>query len=135
MTRSRTSLPSRLPSETTLFSHPPTSSSLAGSAGTKAEKAMVSVEKSCRRTSPAHSSRLLHCKCHATFRLTILPVVAAIHPKRNIADNYRLDIPPFMSYAAAYTLYNYRFEDPSIATDSYRNLRLIRAFERGLDPS
>jgi indoleamine 2,3-dioxygenase len=40
-----------------------------------------------------------------------------------------------MSYAAAYTLYNYRFEDPSIATDSYSNLRLIRAFERGLDPS
>jgi indoleamine 2,3-dioxygenase len=40
-----------------------------------------------------------------------------------------------MSYAAAYTLYNYRFEDPSIATDSYGNLRLIRAFERGLDPS
>jgi len=39
-----------------------------------------------------------------------------------------------MSYAAAYTLYNYRFVDPSKGTTPYSNLRLIRAFERGLDP-
>lgn len=47
----------------------------------------------------------------------------------------RLDIHPFMSYAAAYTLFNYRFVDPTIGASSYGNLRLIRAFERGLDPS
>ncbi|KAF2725465.1 hypothetical protein K431DRAFT_309104 [Polychaeton citri CBS 116435] len=46
-----------------------------------------------------------------------------------------LNIPPFMSYAAAYSLYNYRFEDRSIGTQQYSNLRLIRAFEHGLDPS
>ncbi|KAK5676075.1 hypothetical protein LTS10_011365 [Elasticomyces elasticus] len=45
-----------------------------------------------------------------------------------------LDIPPFMAYAAAYSLYNYRVEDPAIGTDQYSNLRMIRAFQHGLDP-
>lgn len=40
-----------------------------------------------------------------------------------------------MSYAAAYTLFNYRFANPSIGAAEYSNLRLIRAFERGLDPT
>lgn len=40
-----------------------------------------------------------------------------------------------MSYAAAYSLYNYRFDDPAIGAAKYSNLRLIRAFEHGLDPS
>ncbi|KAL5358915.1 hypothetical protein BJX96DRAFT_52054 [Aspergillus floccosus] len=44
-----------------------------------------------------------------------------------------LDIPPFMSYAAAYSLFNYTLEDPSKGL-VYSNLRLVRAFERGLDP-
>lgn len=48
---------------------------------------------------------------------------------------FRLDIHPFMSYAAAYTLFNYRFENPSIGAAEYSNLRLVRAFERGLDPT
>jgi len=47
----------------------------------------------------------------------------------------RLDIHPFMSYAAAYCLFNYRFADPAVGTSKYDNLRLIRAFEQGLDPS
>jgi indoleamine 2,3-dioxygenase len=38
-----------------------------------------------------------------------------------------------MSYAAAYTLYNYRYQDPTISHSQYSNLRLIRAFEKGLD--
>lgn len=38
-----------------------------------------------------------------------------------------------MSYAAAYCLYNYRFDNPSVGTSEYSNLRLIRAFEKGLD--
>lgn len=39
-----------------------------------------------------------------------------------------------MSYAAAYSLYNYRLVDPSIGFSEYSNLHLVRAFERGLDP-
>jgi indoleamine 2,3-dioxygenase len=46
---------------------------------------------------------------------------------------FRLDIPPFMSYAAAYSLFNYHLADPSKGL-VYDNLRLVRAFERGLDP-
>lgn len=41
---------------------------------------------------------------------------------------------PFMEYAGSYALYNYRLEDPSKGLE-YSNLRLIRAFEHGLDPS
>ncbi|RDA83122.1 hypothetical protein CP532_2739 [Ophiocordyceps camponoti-leonardi (nom. inval.)] len=41
---------------------------------------------------------------------------------------------PFMEYAGSYALFNYRLEDPAAGLD-YNNLRLIRAFEHGLDPS
>ncbi|EOO02662.1 putative indoleamine -dioxygenase family protein [Phaeoacremonium minimum UCRPA7] len=41
---------------------------------------------------------------------------------------------PFMEYAGSYALFNYRLEDPAKGLD-YSNLRLIRAFEHGLDPS
>lgn len=40
---------------------------------------------------------------------------------------------PFMEYAGSYALYNYRLADPALGMD-YANLRLIRAFEKGLDP-
>lgn len=39
-----------------------------------------------------------------------------------------------MEYAGSYALFNYRLEDPKAGLD-YSNLRLIRAFEHGLDPS
>lgn len=39
-----------------------------------------------------------------------------------------------MSYAASYALYNYYLVDPQKGHDDYSNLRLIRAFEKGLDP-
>lgn len=39
-----------------------------------------------------------------------------------------------MEYAGSYALYNYRLEDPKQGMD-YSNLRLIRAFEHGLDPT
>ena len=39
-----------------------------------------------------------------------------------------------MEYAGSYALFNYRLEDPKAGMD-YGNLRLIRAFENGLDPS
>lgn len=55
------------------------------------------------------------------------------------ADNFlstsSLDIPPFMSYAASYALYNYSLVNPNLGASAYENLRLIRAFERGLDPA
>lgn len=38
-----------------------------------------------------------------------------------------------MSYAASYALFNYTLDDPSKGLE-YLNLRLVRAFERGLDP-
>ncbi|KAI9842555.1 MAG: hypothetical protein M1837_007068 [Sclerophora amabilis] len=41
---------------------------------------------------------------------------------------------PFMEYAGSYALFNYRLADPLLGLD-YSNLRLIRAFEHGLDPS
>ena len=39
-----------------------------------------------------------------------------------------------MSYAASYALYNYCYDDPASGNTQYSNLRLIRAFEKGLDP-
>lgn len=38
-----------------------------------------------------------------------------------------------MEYAGSYALFNYRLEDPDQGLE-YDNLRLIRAFEHGLDP-
>jgi indoleamine 2,3-dioxygenase len=38
-----------------------------------------------------------------------------------------------MEYAGSYALFNYRLEDPTKGLE-YDNLRLIRAFEHGLDP-
>lgn len=67
-----------------------------------------------------------HVRIHPQSALECFPHAYAIR---------RLDIPPFMSYAAAYTLYNYRFADPAVGASEYENLRLIRAFERGHDPS
>ncbi|KXJ85294.1 hypothetical protein Micbo1qcDRAFT_180924 [Microdochium bolleyi] len=45
-----------------------------------------------------------------------------------------LDIPPFMSYAASYALYNYYLVNRNAGHGDYENLRLVRAFEKGLDP-
>lgn len=44
-----------------------------------------------------------------------------------------MDLPPFLSYAASYALFNYTLENPSRGYE-YDNLRLIRGFEHGLDP-
>lgn len=41
---------------------------------------------------------------------------------------------PFMEYAGSYALFNYRLENPDQGLE-YSNLRLIRAFEHGLDPT
>ncbi|KAK5938290.1 hypothetical protein PMZ80_009260 [Knufia obscura] len=65
------------------------------------------------------------------FGRSTLPACIA-RPLVKLADI--LSIPPFMSYAASYALYNYYLQDPSKGHEDYSNLRLIRAFERGLDP-
>lgn len=39
-----------------------------------------------------------------------------------------------MSYAASYALFNYTLADHSKGLEDYSNLRLVRGFERGLDP-
>jgi hypothetical protein len=39
-----------------------------------------------------------------------------------------------MEYAGSYALFNYRLENPEKGLD-YDNLRLVRAFEHGLDPT
>lgn len=39
-----------------------------------------------------------------------------------------------MEYAGSYALFNYRLEDPEMGME-YSNLRLIRAFEHGLNPA
>ncbi len=41
---------------------------------------------------------------------------------------------PFMEYTGSYALFNYCLADPSVGME-YSNLRLVRAFEKGLDPS
>jgi hypothetical protein len=38
-----------------------------------------------------------------------------------------------MEYAGSYALFNYRLSNPALGLE-YSNLRLIRAFEHGLDP-
>jgi hypothetical protein len=51
------------------------------------------------------------------------------------ANRYiRAGFKPFMEYAGSYALFNYRLEDPKLGLE-YSNLRLIRAFEHGLDPA
>ncbi|EXJ61543.1 indoleamine 2,3-dioxygenase [Cladophialophora yegresii CBS 114405] len=75
------------------------------------------------------------CKDHdAGYGLgrAVLPACIA-SPLVKAADI--LDIPPFMSYAASYALYNYSLVKPNLGASVYENLRLIRAFERGLDHS
>ncbi|KAK0635564.1 indoleamine 2,3-dioxygenase family protein [Bombardia bombarda] len=42
---------------------------------------------------------------------------------------------PFMEYAGSYALFNYKLVDPAKGLEDYSNLRLIRAFEQGLDPT
>jgi indoleamine 2,3-dioxygenase len=52
----------------------------------------------------------------------------------NLANNASAGFKPFMEYAGSYALFNYRLEDPEKGLE-YDNLRLIRAFEAGLDPT
>lgn len=89
---------------------------------------MVSVGRCCRLRLPDRLSSVLTCKYHTTPHLSISN--GSVFDANLTAS---LDIPPFMSYAAAYALFNYSFADPAIGTATYENMRLIRAFEKGLD--
>jgi indoleamine 2,3-dioxygenase len=46
---------------------------------------------------------------------------------------YSAGFQPFMEYAGSYALFNYRLADEKGGLE-YDNLRLIRAFQHGLDP-
>ncbi len=46
----------------------------------------------------------------------------------------RAGFKPFMEYAGSYALFNYRLANASEGLE-YSNMRLIRAFEHGLDPT
>lgn len=61
----------------------------------------------------------------------VLPVQIA-HPIAKCAEI--CGFKPFMEYAGSYALFNYRLVDPDKGME-YSNLRLIRAFENGLDPT
>ncbi|KUI74074.1 Indoleamine 2,3-dioxygenase 2 [Cytospora mali] len=58
-----------------------------------------------------------------------LPAVVA-RPMARVAE--LTGFMPFMEYAGSYALYNYKLVDPAKGMD-YDNIRLIRAFEHGLD--
>ncbi|ROW13305.1 hypothetical protein VPNG_05449 [Cytospora leucostoma] len=58
-----------------------------------------------------------------------LPAVVA-RPMARVAEI--TGFMPFMEYAGSYALYNYKLVDPAKGMD-YDNIRLIRAFEHGLD--
>ena len=50
-----------------------------------------------------------------------------------LQDMDRSGFKPFMEYAGSYALFNWRLADPASGME-YDNMRLIRAFEHGLDP-
>ena len=50
----------------------------------------------------------------------------------NQAEESRSGFKPFMEYAGSYALFNWRMRDPKLGLE-YDNLRLIRAFEYGLE--
>ncbi|KAK0745292.1 indoleamine 2,3-dioxygenase-like protein [Apiosordaria backusii] len=62
----------------------------------------------------------------------VLPACIA-RPIKRCAD--LTGFQPFMEYAGSYALYNYTLTSPSLPLTSPNNLRLIRAFTHGLDPS
>jgi hypothetical protein len=78
----------------------------------------------------------LHCrllrllKCKPSFLHTCLYLLFWLTTYTHTSAGFK----PFMEYAGSYALFNYRLEDPSKGLE-YDNLRLIRAFEAGLDPS
>ncbi|KAJ4306148.1 hypothetical protein N0V88_000944 [Collariella sp. IMI 366227] len=47
----------------------------------------------------------------------------------------RCGFKPFMEYAGSYALFNYHLVTPSLGLTTPDNVRLIRAFEHGLDPA
>jgi indoleamine 2,3-dioxygenase len=57
-----------------------------------------------------------------------------LFPLSSLANDISAGFKPFMEYAGSYALFNYRLEDPKKGLE-YDNLRLIRAFECGLDPT
>jgi indoleamine 2,3-dioxygenase len=77
----------------------------------------------CQRTSPFPFLDVPNCKLSSSYL------------RRSFVLTYpSAGFKPFMEYAGSYALFNYRLEDPKKGLE-YDNLRLIRAFEHGLDPT
>jgi indoleamine 2,3-dioxygenase len=85
-------------------------------------------------TAGAFSLPRLPSPCTNALKCMLFHILSTMFPSTTALTVYSLDIPPFMSYAAAYSLYNYTLASPAHGMD-YSNLRLIRAFEKGLDPT
>jgi indoleamine 2,3-dioxygenase len=92
--------------------------------GTSREKTMASLETGYRVTSHCLSSKWLRCEIPRRRNYSPLLTLLA----------HSAGFKPFMEYAGSYALFNYRLVDPKQGLE-YSNLRLIRAFEHGLDPT
>lgn len=92
--------------------------------------------RSCRRLLLVPCTVLLRCKRLTSLSLSFYLLRIGIYHLivARLTSSYSLDVPPFMSYAASYALFNYTLADHSKGLDEYSNLRLVRGFERGLDP-
>ncbi|OCK72756.1 hypothetical protein K432DRAFT_411671 [Lepidopterella palustris CBS 459.81] len=77
---------------------------------------------------PCHQ-RFMHGEGYGLARQTLPSSIAL--PIVKVAEI--VGFKPFMEYAGSYALFNYRLADPAQGLE-YSNLRLIRAFEHGLDP-
>ncbi|KAK4131386.1 indoleamine 2,3-dioxygenase-like protein [Trichocladium antarcticum] len=84
---------------------------------------------------PANIARPI-AKCAALYVSSPPPVSPpwGTPPFSHHPDRRSCEFKPFMEYAGSYALYNYRLVDPALGLTS-ANLRLIRAFEHGLDPA
>jgi indoleamine 2,3-dioxygenase len=95
------------------------------------ESRMVWVGVCCPRISQCHSALLPKRKQCLGRPNNLATSITDI----DVDHQYSAGFKPFMEYAGSYALYNYRLEDPNLGLDTYSNLRLIRAFELGLDPT
>lgn len=84
------------------------------------------------------SFNFARCSFLSSFQLILLPCFTFHHPiTNNFFPSQRCEFKPFMEYAGSYALFNYYLVDPSVgfSFSEPSNVRLIRAFEHGLDPT
>lgn len=94
----------------------------------------------CAHDEISHSKCITQLATHISLYVLLLAIIlsqtlllqAGSFGEGDTNGLYSAGFKPFMEYAGSYALYNYRLVDPSRGLD-YDNLRLIRAFEHGLD--